>query len=106
VPPRVSGIVAELRYRLGQEVAAGDLLAVIESREIAEAKADLLAAARQEALSRNTLEREQRLWERRVSAEQDYLRARQVEPDPGLLSLGARRSRAGSLRDVPKPAAP
>jgi len=96
VPPRVSGIVAELRYRLGQEVAAGDLLAVIESREIAEAKADLLAAARQEALSRNTLEREQRLWERRVSAEQDYLRAR-AEAEEARVRLDLARQRLVAL---------
>lgn len=76
VPTRVSGLVTELLRRPGDQVAAGDLLAVIESREIAEAKSAYLAAGRAEQLARTTLERERRLWDRRVSAEQDFLKAR------------------------------
>lgn len=96
VPARVSGTVAELRRRLGDEVAAGDLLAVIESREMAEAKADLLAAARQDELARTTLERERRLWERRVSAEQDFLKAR-AEADEARVRLDLARQRLIAL---------
>ncbi|MGG5811633.1 efflux RND transporter periplasmic adaptor subunit [Falsiroseomonas sp. CW058] len=96
VPARVTGTVAELRRRLGDQVAAGDVLAVIESREMAEAKADLLAAARQEALTRTTLERERRLWERRVSAEQDYLKAR-AEADEARVRLDLARQRLVAL---------
>lgn len=96
VPARVSGTVAELRFRLGAEVARGDLLAVIESREIAETKADLLAAARQEALARTTLERERRLWERRVSAEQDFLKAR-ADADEARVRLDLARQRLIAL---------
>jgi len=76
VPARVSGIVTELRHRLGDQVAEGDVLAIIESREIAEAKAEFLATQRNEGLARTIAEREQRMWDRRVSAEQDLLRAR------------------------------
>lgn len=76
VPARVAGTVAELRHRLGDQVAAGEVLAVVESREIAEAKAGYLAALRSKALARITFERERRLWGRRISAEQDYLKAR------------------------------
>lgn len=96
VPARVSGTVAELRRRLGDQVAAGDLLAVIESREMAEAKADLLAAARQEILTQTTLERERRLWDRRVSAEQDFLRAR-AEADEARVRLDLSRQRLVAL---------
>lgn len=96
VPARVSGTVAELRRRLGDQVAAGDLLAVIESREMAEAKADLLAAARQEILTQTTLERERRLWDRRVSAEQDFLRAR-AEADEARMRLDLSRQRLVAL---------
>lgn len=96
VPARVTGTVAELRRRLGDQVAAGDVLAVIESREMAEAKADLLAAVRQEGLARTTLERERRLWERRVSAEQDYLKAR-AEADEARVRLDLARQRLVAL---------
>ena len=76
VPARVSGVVAELHRRPGDQVAIGDLLAVVGSREIADAKSEYLAAHRAEQLARTTFERERRLWDRRVSAEQDFLRAR------------------------------
>ncbi|PZR12947.1 MAG: efflux transporter periplasmic adaptor subunit [Azospirillum brasilense] len=76
VPTRVSGLVAELRKRPGDVVSAGDLLAIIESREAADAKAEYLAALRADELSSTIYQRERRLWERRVTAEQDLLRAR------------------------------
>lgn len=76
VPARIAGIVTILHRRLGDQVAAGDLLAEIESAEIATIKGDYLAALRTTELVRVTFEREQRLWQRRISAEQDFLKAR------------------------------
>ncbi|MFC0387707.1 efflux RND transporter periplasmic adaptor subunit [Muricoccus vinaceus] len=76
VPTRVAGLVAELRKRPGEQVAAGEVLAVIESREAADAKAEYLAALRVDQLSSAIYQRERRLWERRITAEQDLLRAR------------------------------
>jgi len=76
VTARVGGTVAEVRKSLGDQVARGDVLVVIESREIAETKGEFLAALRQAALAESTLAREARLWKQRVSAEQDFLAAR------------------------------
>ncbi|TDH62315.1 efflux RND transporter periplasmic adaptor subunit [Dankookia rubra] len=76
VPARVAGIVTALNKRLGETVAAGEVLAVVESAEIATAKGDYLAALRTTELARVTFEREQRLWQRKISAEQDFLKAR------------------------------
>ncbi|MCO6416118.1 efflux RND transporter periplasmic adaptor subunit [Siccirubricoccus sp. KC 17139] len=76
VPARVAGIVTALNRRLGDTVAAGEVLAVVESAEIATAKGEYLAALRTTELARVTFEREQRLWQRKVSAEQDFLKAR------------------------------
>ena len=76
VPARVAGIVTSLNKRLGDMVAAGDVLALVESGEIATVKGDYLAALRTTELARVTFEREQRLWQRKVSAEQDFLKAR------------------------------
>ncbi|MBL6078276.1 efflux RND transporter periplasmic adaptor subunit [Belnapia sp. T18] len=76
VPARVAGIVTALHRRLGDTVAAGEVLAVVESAEIAAAKGDYLATLRTSDLARLTFEREQRLWQRRISAEQDFLKAR------------------------------
>ena len=76
IPARVAGIITALNKRLGDTVAAGEVLAVVESAEIAAAKGDYLAALRTTELARVTFEREQRLWQRRISAEQDFLKAR------------------------------
>ncbi|GAA0593220.1 hypothetical protein GCM10009416_34520 [Craurococcus roseus] len=76
VPARVAGIVTALNRRLGDAAAAGEVLAVVESAEIATTKGEYLAALRTTELARTTFEREQRLWQRKVSAEQDFLKAR------------------------------
>ena len=44
VAVRLLGTVAELRKRLGDAVQAGEVVAVIESREVADAKSEYLAA--------------------------------------------------------------
>ena len=44
VAVRLLGTVAELRKRLGDTVRAGEVVAVIESREVADAKSEYLAA--------------------------------------------------------------
>lgn len=96
VAARVTGTVVELRRRLGESVAVGDVLAVVESREIAEAKAEYLAALRTEALARNTAERERRLFERRVSPEQDALKA-QTEAEEARIRLDLARAKLAAL---------
>jgi cobalt-zinc-cadmium efflux system membrane fusion protein len=77
VAPRVSGIVLETRKSLGDSVKAGDVMAVIDSRELADAKADYLAASERQNLARANFKREERLWEKKVTSEQEYLDARQ-----------------------------
>ena len=44
VAVRLLGTVAELRKRLGDSVQAGEVVAVIESREVADAKSEYFAA--------------------------------------------------------------
>lgn len=79
VVPRVSGIVREVRMTVGDKVnMAGELMAVIESRELADGKAAFLAAAEREALAQNNFNREEKLWEKKVTSEQEYLDARQA----------------------------
>ncbi len=76
VAPRVGGVVEEVFASLGDSVRRGQLLAVLESRELADAKALFLAAAERLKLADATFQREERLWKDRVSSEQDYLDAR------------------------------
>ncbi|TYO95016.1 cobalt-zinc-cadmium efflux system membrane fusion protein [Geothermobacter ehrlichii] len=77
VPP-VPGIVREVRKKLGDRVRAGEVMAVLESRELADAKAEYLAARERLALAQANFSREERLWKKKISAEQEYLNARQA----------------------------
>jgi len=76
--PRLSGVVRDVRKHLGDAVRAGDILAIIDSRELADAKAAYLAASARVALTEENFGREKDLWEKKISAAQDYLTARQA----------------------------
>ena len=78
IVPKAAGIVVEARKNLGDTVAKGEVLALIESREMAEASAEYQAAQRSAELARTTHNREKSLWEKKVTAEQDYLTAKNV----------------------------
>ncbi|OYQ36926.1 hypothetical protein CHU95_02765 [Niveispirillum lacus] len=89
---RVSGIVTEVHKRLGEPVSPGDVLLVLDSRDLADAKAEYLSALRQNALAATTLSREEGLWRKQVSAEQDYLAAR-AAAETAAITLAATRQR-------------
>lgn len=78
VVPPVTGVVREVDVRVGDEVSAGDLLAVIASRELADARAAYLNARGRRELASVEFERQEELWEREIMAEQDLLDARQT----------------------------
>lgn len=73
VIPKVSGSVCEIKKKLGELVEKDEILALIESKEIAEAKALYLAALKKYRLQQMLLSREQKL--KGISAEHDYLQA-------------------------------
>ncbi|PTQ87160.1 efflux RND transporter periplasmic adaptor subunit [Agitococcus lubricus] len=72
----VSGAVREIRVQTGAQVEKGSVLAMIESQELAEANAAYLNAKERTALAQLTFNREQELWQKKISAEQDYLQAK------------------------------
>jgi len=76
VVPRVSGIVREVLKNLGDTVRRGEVMAVLESRELADATAALLAAHQKVALAQSTLTREEQVWLKKISPEQDYVEAK------------------------------
>ena len=76
IVPKLSGTAARIEKQLGEQVNANDLLAVLESREMSDAKAEYLASWRAEELARSIYEREERLWNQKVTAEQDFLTAK------------------------------
>lgn len=76
--PRVAGVAGEVIAALGDRVEAGQVLAIVESRELAEAKTAYLAARERVDLARATFRREEALRTKQISSEEDYLAARQV----------------------------
>jgi cobalt-zinc-cadmium efflux system membrane fusion protein len=74
--PRVPGTVKEVRRTLGDRVEAGEVLAVIESNDLADAKVDFLAARERLSLAESNFQREKNLWEKEITSEQEYLDAR------------------------------
>jgi cobalt-zinc-cadmium efflux system membrane fusion protein len=81
VAVRLLGTVAELRKRLGDAVQAGEVVAVIESREVADAKSEYLAARLVFDLQQTLFNRSTRLFEGKVLSENDFLRARTTFED-------------------------
>ena len=76
VPARVVGIVAEMRKRLGEEVAKGEVVAVLDSREVADAKSEFLTASVKAELEKTNYDRQAALWDKRISAEAQFLQAK------------------------------
>ena len=101
VAAKVVGTVAELKKRLGEPVAKGEIVAVLDSREVADAKGDLRAALVNLGLQRTLFEREKTLWDKRVSAEQQFIRARNAFTEAELrVDLARQKLSALGLDDV------
>ena len=77
VVPRVPGIVREVRKTLGDTVRTGEVMAVLVSRELADAKSAYLAARERLELALANFRREQGLWAKKITSEQEYLEAKQ-----------------------------
>ena len=75
VPAKVIGTVVELRKRLGDVVQKGEVVAYLESREVADAKSEFLTAGANLELQTTLIERERSLFDKKISAEQQFLRA-------------------------------
>ena len=76
VAVRLLGTVVELRKRLGDPVEQDEVVAVIESREVADAKSEYLATRVTDDLQQTLFARATSLWQSKVVTENDYLRAR------------------------------
>jgi membrane fusion protein, heavy metal efflux system len=76
VLPRISGVVNSVAANVGDTVKKGQTLAVISSPTLVENRGDLAAARQRLSLAKTTLVREETLWREKISAEQDYLAAK------------------------------
>lgn len=75
VAAKVPGTISAISKNLGDWVKPGEIVALVESREIAEAKSEYLAAMRADQLAQTVYQREKTLWDKRISPQQDFLEA-------------------------------
>jgi cobalt-zinc-cadmium efflux system membrane fusion protein len=79
IVPRISGAVVKITKRLGEAVGKNEVLAVLESREMADGKAEYLAARRAEELAKSILDRHQRLWNDKAVPEKELIASRNAQ---------------------------
>lgn len=75
VAPRVSGRLVTVAAELGDRVQPGERLAVLDSRELGEARAEYLRARAREEVARRRHERQSSLHAARIVSEQEVLEA-------------------------------
>lgn len=73
VVPRVSGVVAEVRKNLGDRVARGEVIAVLNSGDVASAREAYIESIHRLELARISAAREEALFRKKISPEEDYL---------------------------------
>jgi membrane fusion protein, heavy metal efflux system len=72
VVPRLAGVAESVNANLGQLVQKGQVMAVVTSTSLSEQRSELLTAQKRRDLAKSTYEREKKLWEDKISAQQDY----------------------------------
>ena len=90
VVPRVSGVVEAVLVALGQQVRKGQVLAVVSSPAVSDQRADLQAAQKRMQLAKLTYEREKRLFEEKISPQQDVQIAEQALRETEIAVANAR----------------
>jgi cobalt-zinc-cadmium efflux system membrane fusion protein len=96
VAAKLAGTVAELRKRLGDSVQKGEVVAVIDSREVADAKSEYLAALANYGLQDAIYQREKGLFDKKIIAEQMFLRTKTTLTE-AKLRLDLARQKLASL---------
>jgi len=84
VSVKLSGTVAELRKNIGDDVARDEVIAVLESREVADAKSEYLAARLTDDLAQDLANRDRKLWDGKAIPEQQFLRSRNAAAQSGM----------------------
>lgn len=104
VSPRVAGRIVKVNADLGDQVKAGQTLAVLDSLEVGEAHSAYLQAITQHAVAKADFERAEKLHADQVIAQKDHLRAH-AEYEKSKAALAAAGDRLRMLGVALAPAA-
>ncbi len=96
VVPRVAGIAVSIKASQGDTVKAGQVLAILESRELAELKAEYLAARERIQLAKDDFERVKSLREKKITSEKSYLTSRSAFAE-ARISLRSAKQKLNSI---------
>ena len=94
VGPRIEGRVVQVEADLGDEVRRGDLLAVLDSVALGEARSRYLSAVTREELARSSFERQRALFQQGISSEQRLQETESAHRE----AMANRDGSAGTLR--------
>lgn len=94
--PKVSGIAQKAYKNLGETVRSGEVIAILESKEMAEIKAAYLTALKKEQLASNAFEREKNLFDKSITSTQDYQQASNAK-DQAAIELELTRQKLYAL---------
>lgn len=94
VVPRLAGVAEAVPANLGETVRQGQLLAVIASTVLSDQRSELLTAQRRRDAARTMYDREKKLWQDKISAEQDYLQAQTALQEADIAVQNARQKLA------------
>lgn len=78
VTPRVAGVVRDVKRQVGDAVKKGDVLAVLDSRELADLQREALTARERLELAEANFKRQEALRQENVTSEKEYLAAKQA----------------------------
>jgi cobalt-zinc-cadmium efflux system membrane fusion protein len=110
VVSRVPGNVKKVLKTLGDKVKKGEVLAEIDSRELADTKANYLAALEKYNLEKTVFVQEEEIYKKKISSEREYLNAKQSMADARielrsakqkLVSLGISKEKIAKLPEMP-----
>ena len=111
IVPRIAGVVHTANKSVGDAVRAGEVIAVLDSRELADIKSEYLASRERLSLAEAAFQREERLFGQKISSEQEFLEARQALAEAQtalrsarqkLLALGFDETYIDALPDQPE----
>ena len=111
VSVKLSGTVADLRKNIGDDVTRDEVIAVLESREVADAKSEYMAARLTNDLAQDLANRDKTLWDGKAIPEQQFLRSRNAAAQAGmkvniarqkLMALGLANHEISSLPETPE----
>ena len=103
VSPRVGGVAREINAKLGDVVKRGDVLALLDSRELTGISRDMRATSERVKLAEANLLRIEKLYKDGISPEKDFLSAKnelataQIERDSAAEALASTGTGGGGV---------